>query len=799
MSRRFVLWLALLLILVPALASAQGVLVVVNPDQAVRLPRPTIIWPPHPTPRPVPPPGIYKIKQLDVQARLVDQVAQVRVSQSFVNTGSQQLEVSFVFPLPYDGAIDQMTLMIDGKEHPAKLLNADEARRLYESIVRKNKDPALLEWMGTGMFKTSVFPVPPGATRTVSLRYSQICRKQEGLTDFLFPLSTAKYTSHAVEAVDVRLTVESQDEIKNVYSPTHAVEIKRPDERHATVTYSVKNEVPNSDFRLLYDVGREKVSTRVLSYRSSGDKEGYFLLLASPKIEASSKSQAKKTVVFVLDRSGSMSGQKIEQVRGAMKFVLNNLHPGDLFNIVAYDSEVQTFRPELQRFGDATRRDALGFVEGLFAGGSTNIEAALRTALGQLQDSQQPSYVVFLTDGLPTAGVTNEGAIAEAAKQANQVRARLFTFGVGYDVNSRLLDTLVRDGHGQSFYVRPNENIEENVSRLYRRIESPVMTDVKVEFAFDELRTEDGPPVTRVYPKGTFDLFAGEQLVIVGRYKKFGAAKVVVSGSVDGKTQKFTFPANLIERSKDESFTFIERLWAARRIGEILDELDLKGKNSELIKELVELSTRHGILTPYTSFLADENTRIHDLTFNKREAEQRLDSLGVASGVSGVAQRAYKGQMQRAMQAPAAESPANLSFAQDSAAMGGMPGMMPGAAQGRSWPAKPAAAKVPMPGMAGPLAATPADAIAGGGAAREMKAAEQTVRNVGNRAFYRRSGQWVDSTLSESQQQSATRVRQYSKEYFDLARRHGRSLSQYLVFDEPVLVNVEGRAYLVEP
>lgn len=803
MARRFALWLALLLILIPAVASAQGVLVVVNPDQAVRLPRPSIIWPPHPAPRPVPPPAIYKIKQLDVQARLVDQVAQVRVSQSFVNTGSQQLEVSFVFPLPYDGAIDQMTLMIDGKEYPAKLLNADEARQLYESIVRKNKDPALLEWMGTGMFKTSVFPVPPGATRTVSLRYSQICRKQEGLTDFLFPLSTAKYTSHAVEAVDVRLTIESQDEIKNVYSPTHSVEIKRPDERHATVTYSVKNEVPNSDFRLLYDVGREKVSTRVLSYRSAGDKEGYFLLLASPKIEAATKSQAKKTVVFVLDRSGSMSGQKIEQVRGAMKFVLNNLHAGDLFNIVAYDSEVQTFRPELQRFDDATRKDALGFVEGLFAGGSTNIEAALRIALGQLQDSKQPSYVVFLTDGLPTTGVTNEGAIAEAAKQANKVRARLFTFGVGYDVNSRLLDTLVRDGHGQSFYVRPNENIEENVSRLYRRIESPVMTDVKVEFAFDELRTEDGPPITQVYPKGTFDLFAGEQLVIVGRYKKFGAAKVVVSGSVDGKAQKFTFPANLVQRSGDESFAFIEKLWAVRRIGEILDELDHKGKNSELVKELVELSTRHGILTPYTSFLADENTRVHDLTFNAHEAEQRLGSLGMSSGVSGVAQRAYKGQLQRAMQAPAAESLANRSFAQDSAAMGGMPAMMPGmmapaaSAPSGGWGGR--SAKAAVPGMTSSPATTSAEAVAGGGAAREMKAAEQTVRNVGNRAFYRRSGQWVDSTLSETQQQSATRVKQYSQEYFDLARRHGRTLSQYLVFDEPVLVNVEGRAYLVEP
>ncbi|MCP5119897.1 MAG: hypothetical protein GY953_54565, partial [bacterium] len=167
-----------------------------------------IIWPPprppHPPrpPRPVPtPPTSYKIKELSINARLIDQVAQVQVSQTFVNTGSRQMEVSFVFPLPYDGAIERMTLLVDGKEHPAKLLGKDEARRMYEAIVRKNKDPALLEWMGTGLFKTSVFPVPAGASRTVTLRYSQLLRKNRGLTDFLFPLSTAKYTSKAVEKV----------------------------------------------------------------------------------------------------------------------------------------------------------------------------------------------------------------------------------------------------------------------------------------------------------------------------------------------------------------------------------------------------------------------------------------------------------------------------------------------------------------------------------------------------------------------------------------------------------------------
>jgi Ca-activated chloride channel family protein len=758
-------WITRLLVpvvfLVPALAWAQGVLVVVDPDQHVRLPRPIIIYHP-PMPRPPLPPATYKISELDVQARLVDQVARVQVSQSFVNTGSRQMEVSFLFPLPYDGAVEQMTLMIDGKEFPARLLKADEARKLYEDIVRKNRDPALLEWMGTGVFQTSVFPVPAGAKRTVSLRYSQICRKQEGLTDFLFPLSTAKYTSDAVEKVSFRVTIESQENIKNVYSPTHAVKIERPDERHATISHETKNEVPSSDFRLLYDVGKESVGTRVLSYRPDGSDDGYFLLLASPDIKAADDKPTAKTIVFVVDRSGSMSGKKIEQARGALKFVLNNLREGDLFNIVAYDSQIELFRPELQRYDDDTRKAALGFVEGVNAGGSTNIDGAVGAALGQLKDSTRPSYVVFLTDGLPTAGETNEMKIVANAQGHNGVHARLFAFGVGYDVNSRLLDRLVRTNFGLSEYVQPDEDIEERVSRLYRRIGSPVMTDVAIEFELDNLRTEEGKPTNRVYPSGSFDLFAGEQLVVVGRYKKHGDAKVIVTGKVGQESRKFDFTAKLVDKSPDDAQAFIEKLWAIRRIGEILDEIDLKGKNDELVKELVGLATRHGILTPYTSFLADEGTNIQDLAGNVDRSRRRLDAFDRASGESGFAQRAFKGNLQRS-NAPA--EPAKP------AVMSGMGGAM---------------------GMMGP-GGKPVDTEA------EAQLAQQNVRNVGSRAFYRRDGQWVDSTLTKEQEKSPTRVKQFSDEYFGLARRHGRGLSQYLVFDEPVLVNLEGQAYLIEP
>ncbi|ASV73873.1 Von Willebrand factor type A domain protein [Thermogutta terrifontis] len=757
-------------------AQAQGILVVET--EGFRLPRPPIIiWPPippHPPvppPRPVPPPPAisYAVDSLEVNGRISNRVAQVEVSQTFVNTGSRTLEASFVFPLPYDGAIDRMTLLVDGKEIPARLLKADEARRHYEEIVRRNRDPALLEWVGTGMFKTSVFPIPPGQKRTVSLRYTQLCRQSDGMVDFLFPLSTAKYTSKPLDRLSIRLNLREDEPIKNVYSPTQEVEVKRLDENTVTVTYSARDIVPMSDFRLMYDVAPGPVAAKLISYKSLDEKDGFFLLLATPQIAEDHTKPLPKTVIFVLDRSGSMSGKKIEQLREAMRFVINNLREGDLFNIIAYDSDVETFRPELQRYNDKTRQQALAFVEGLVAGGSTNIDAALRTALAQLQDESRPNYVVFMTDGLPTTGVTSEMQIVENARKANTVRARIFCFGVGYDVNSRLLDKLARSSRGYTEYVRPDENLEDRISRFYRRIEAPVLTDVEVEFNFDD--SESVAPVYRLSPQPPFDLFAGEQLAMVGRYRRSGAAQLVLRGKMGDQTKTFKFPVEFTARAGDESKAFVEKLWAVRRVGDILDEIDLHGKNQELIDELTQLALKHGILTPYTSFFADENVPLHELTEARRQASIRLDALQATEGIAGFAQRAFKGRIQSAT-SPEAATRELRSF-------GGY-----GAAGA--------------PGQAGLAAAAPAPLR---DADREIAQATagQTVRYVGNRVFYRRQGQWIDSTLTPEQQKSPRRIKQLSDEYFELLRKYGRQIAPYVVFDEPVLLNIEGQAYLIEP
>jgi Ca-activated chloride channel family protein len=743
------------LALAAAPAFAQGLLVDVRADAQVRLPRP------FPMPQPQPAPSSYKITALEMNAKLSDQIARVQVSQTFENTGSQQLEVAFLFPLPYDGAIDQLTLLVDGKEYAAKLLTKEEARQRYEEIVRKNRDPALLEWVGSGMFQTSVFPIPPGAKRTVTLRYSQLCRHANGLTDFQFPLSTAKYTAGPLDKLSIRLAIDSRTPIKNVYSATHDVKIDRPDGTHAVVSYERTNVIPAEDFRLFYDSGDTSIGASVISYRPQGDQDGYFLLLASPEIQAAGAAPVAKTVVFVVDRSGSMSGEKIEQARNALKFVLNNLRAGDLFNIVAYDSAIETFRPELQKFGDDTRAAAIGFVDGLYAGGSTNIDAALGRGLEMVTDSSRPTYVIFLTDGLPTEGEMGESAIVKHSEEANHVRARVFAFGVGYDVNSRLLDRLARANFGQSEYVRPNEDIEAAVSKLYNRIGAPVMTDITLTTFVEGEEWRGTTAINRGYPKGPFDLFAGDQVVVTGRTHWHGKAKITFRGSVGGKEQSFDFPAELVHKSEDDTNAFVAKLWATRRVGEIIDELDLKGKNDELITELVALATEHGILTPYTSFLADETSDVRAVTENLGRASVAADSLSVADGSFGFRQRELKLGLQMSRQAPA-----SAALPLDSAAMGGAGG-------GKFYH----------------------DNVEYYDAENDKQIAARNIRQIGRKTFFQRGEQWVDSTVTEEDEKNIHKLERYSREYFDLVERHGRHVSKYLALDEPITIKLDGVTY----
>ena len=575
----------------------------------------------------------YEIRDVSIDARVREQVAEVQVSQTFYNPGSAVIESEYLFPLPEEGAIQNFVLMVDGKEMPGRLLPKEEARRIYEEIVRTKRDPALLEYMGRGLFRTSVFPIPPGAERKVTLRYTQLLKRERDVVEFVYPLSTQRFTSKPIQRLNLAMRIESKEPIKSIYSPIYDAVIRRDGEREAKVDLTLRDTVPSSDFKLVYTLAEGSIGATVLSYRPDGD-DGYFLLLASPQVKPADEKPRPKSVVFVLDRSGSMAGKKIEQAKNALAFVLNNLREDDTFNIIAYDDRVEAFKPELQRYNSSTRDEAARFVSNIREGGSTNINDALKSALGMLQDENKPNYVIFLTDGLPTAGETGELKIADNARQANRMHARLFVFGVGYDVNARLLDRLSGGNSGTSEYVRPDEDIEKHVGAFYAKMTRPVLAGISIDF--------QSVDVNRTYPRDIPDLFEGGQIVWVGRYRQSNDTKVTISGKVGGEKRSIEFRADLAERGRGSSFDFVERIWAIRRVGFIIDQIDMNGQNKELTEELVSLSRKYGILTPYTSFLADERVNLHASAANATTARDNLSQLGRVDGQLGVAQRGVK-------------------------------------------------------------------------------------------------------------------------------------------------------------
>ena len=762
-------------------------------------------------------PATWEVTELAAHANVTGQSASVRLSQTFKNVGSQPLEARLLFPVPPDAAVRELTLLVDGKELVGTLQKAGEARATYEAIVRRNRDPALLEYAGYGLYRTSVFPIPAGASRTVQLRYTQLLGTSEGLIDLTIPVGSAGTNGLPTRKVEVTAAIAAEAPLKVVYSPTHPVEVERPTDRTATAKLTLENVVGRQTVRLLFGTADGLVGLNLLAYRDDAspggdgeakaddDRDGYFLLLAAPEVPAPDEAPPARTLVLVVDTSGSMSGEKMTQARNAAAFVVSRLRAEDTFNVVAYDSVVKAFRPELQK-GDADGRAAgLAFVDGLRAGGGTNVNDALVTALDMLPSANdRPTYVVFLTDGQPTSGVTDEATIARNAAAANgagdgDVKARVFSFGVGYDVNARLLDRLADGGRGVSAYVAPEEDVEAAVSELYGKIAAPVLTDLALDFAF----AGDAPraALNRVLPADLPDLFGGQQLTVLGRYAPgsedlegtFTLTGTRAGG--DGERLSFDLPATLPSDS-GRTAEFLPALWATRRIGELIDRLDLEGQNPELVEELVRLSIEHGILTPYTAFLAEEDVRLGDVAGNNAAAGGNLrDGLAATSGAFGVGQRALKGRFKSSGQA------AGGGWFGDSGGFGGGGGGLGGGGGfGTSGgPAPPANSSrlFGLWGADGGRIDSPNGV--GRGYEGEGRSPADRVRRVAGRSLFFKNGRWEQADLTPEQTEKPTAVEQFTDAWFALAKAAGDRLAPLLALAEPALVRIGGTTYLVTP
>lgn len=562
-------------------------------------------------PAPCPPISNLTVKYHRVTVTIQDGVATTHVDQVFVNEQPYTIEGTYLFPLPAEAAVSDFAMWVDGTRLEGKLLSREEARAIYEEIVRKRRDPALLEYAGWGAVQASIFPIPPGSERRVELTYNQVLPAEGGLVHYVYPLNTEKFSARPLQEVSIQVDIRSTAAIKSIYSPSHKIAIDRDGDHHAVVSYEEANVRPETDFALYYSVAEEAIGLNLLSFRE-GDEDGFFLLLVAPKVEIDPAQVVAKDVLIVLDTSGSMEGDKLRQAKDALIYILDHLNPEDRFNIIAFSTGLRHYAEGLRPASEAAQ--AREFVRRLEASGGTDINRALLEAMSQA-DRERPTVLIFLTDGLPTVGVTDAEGILRNVAQAAPDNVRLFAFGVGYDVNTILLDTLAQEHHGTSAYVRPDEPLDEAVSDFYAKVQTPLLTDLKLEVA--------GVTVDEVYPDPLPDLFAGSQLIVAGRYRQGGPATITLSGQINGAEQRFTYPDQVFRSEGGEAF--IPRLWATRAIGHLLTRIRLHGPDQETIDAIVKLSIRYGIVTPYTSYLVQEEDAL------TQEGQERLVTEALAT------------------------------------------------------------------------------------------------------------------------------------------------------------------------
>jgi Ca-activated chloride channel family protein len=703
-----------------------------------------------PDPPPIPIPITLEeswltIRYHNVSVTIENQIAITRVEQEFVNQHDWEVEGTYIFPIPEGASLSEFVMWVDGIPVEGKILPAEEARMIYEEIVRERRDPALLEYIGQGAVQARIFPIPPGGSRKIDLEYSQVLPIDNGLVKYVYPLNTEKFSAQALENCSVRVEILSDIPLRSLYSPTHQdrIFVERDGDQRALIGYEEQNVLPDQDFELVYTVSQQEIGLNLLTYVDESesvflDQAGYFLLMVSPSIEVDQI--VPRDIVLVLDTSGSMEGEKLVQAKAAAAYVLQHLNQEDRFNVIAFSTGVKHFAYDLQPRSRAS--EALAWLEGMPALGGTNINQALLEAASlrnPTEDSNtaRPLVLLFLTDGLPTEGVTEIDQILANIRGNSTHYLRLFAFGVGDDVNTELLDTLASENRGLASYVRPGERIDEEVSTLFAKIKTPVLTNIKIDFG-DVL-------VDEIYPPVLPDLYAGSQLILTGRYRvpvgSSGRTNITLAGEVNSRVKTYQYQADF-----DNSFdgfgsnSYIPRLWATRKIGYLLNQIRYQGENKEWVDAIVQLSIRYGIVTPYTSFLVTE-PEFYAGEGLDQAAEELMESYsGPAVGAEAVEK---------------ADAESNLRSAES----------------------------IPHPTYSDPSS----DSYFG----------QPVLRYIGDKTFLYQDGLWIDSQYDPGNMTPLT-IGFGSEVYFELISSRA-DLGKILALGDQIIFVVDGKAYQIVP
>ncbi len=552
-----------------------------------------------PTDQTLPP---LRIMQHIVNVEIHDQVALTTLQQTFRNDTKQRLEGTYVFPLPENAELTNFQMSFNGQMVEGKVLPAQEARRVYESIVRQSKDPGLIEFIGRRLLQMRVFPIEPGSDTKIEVKYQQICKPISGMNGYHYPLRTAKAGGQSYGTVSFAVKLDTTAALKNVWSPTHSIEVVREGEHVAKVAYEASKGSLDEDFLLLYDTNESDLGLSVIAYKPSTKQPGYFVLTMTPKQLWPKDEYQPQDVVFVIDTSGSMAGEKIDQARSALKFCVDKLDDRDSFNIVRFSTGFDAVFEEMTPATKENRSKARTKIDAFTAAGGTNITDAMRAALDMRKNTKEeglrkstgkPFVIVFITDG--QGNDAPENTLKMVREHPASDGAHIFSFGVGHDVNTILLDQLATNFSGKPTYVQPGENLELVLGDFFSVISQPVLTNLKL--TLPEIDASDK------FPASLGDLYHGQQLILAGKFETPQSGPVKLTAMRNGQQLEFVW-RNVSFNNVAEA-KYVPSIWAGRKISFIIDQIRAHGEKPEMVQEVVALSQEYGIQTPYSSWLVN--------------------------------------------------------------------------------------------------------------------------------------------------------------------------------------------------
>ena len=712
-------------------------LATVASGQGVIVPGPCRRCPDRPI-QPIVLPRALPIKSIKIATKISSQVATTHVEQVFRNDTGATLEGTYFFPIPESASIAEFAIWDGDRRLVGEVRTREEARRIYDEIVRRQRDPGLLEYAGKDLFQASIFPILPHSDKKLEITYTQVVRAEGGTVSYRYPLGTGRQLTQ-IGSVAGRVEVEGREPVRNVYSPTHVIDVKRSSDRRSVVSFESERGKEPQDFQLFYTISKEDFGLTLLTHREAG-KHGYFLLMISPKDDWTEQEYSATDVVFVVDTSGSMAEEgKMEKARAALLYGVRILRPQDRFNIISFAGEEHLMEAGLIAADDKGRARGEAFVKALKPVGGTNINQSLLASLRQFSeaDRERPKMLVFMTDGLPTVDETNVTKIIDNVRRVSKPGVRLFTFGVGYDVNTALLDKLAAENGGVADYVEPKEDLEVKVSNFFSKVNYPVLTDLQLDMG--------GAQTDLIYPRGIPDVFRGSQVTLIGRYSNAAdlSMQLKLTGRAGGASRTYTY-TNLSFPLRSDANEYLPRLWATRRVGWLMEQVRSNGEQKELRDEIVDLGTRYGIVTPYTSYLALEQEEVSRQSINNLTPAPRAGTggLSVMNSAPNAPQQVVTVTGEQAIQlSKTSREQQNYLVLKDN---------------------------------------TRTDAV----------------RRVEGKTFYLIDGVWTDSEFKSEARLPETALVFGSDEYFALLKKNPK-LGSYFALGERVVVVLEGRVYRV--